>query len=186
MWTLPFCPSGWQRWVWLGAFQEKRKVLLAVLSNLEIWKCTRKNHWGEKGGGKKEKRKKAKGKRGRKQGHSVAENWPVLVSPEDCGEASRSQGGIRCCWLWVVTSVNWRQPIAGIEKDTFRLKIVQSKIPMKVASSSHIWRRKEKEEEEGEGEEWEGEGEEEEWVKLSDSPARLLLLLWPAFKHRDA
>lgn len=42
----------------------------------------------------------------------------------------------------MVTCVNQRQPIAGIEKDKFRLKIAQPKIPMKAASSSHIWRRK--------------------------------------------
>lgn len=33
---------------------------------------------------------------------------------------------------------------AGIEKDKFRIKIVQPKIPMKAASSSYIWRRKKK------------------------------------------
>lgn len=51
------------------------------------------------------------------------------------------------------------------EKDKFRLKIVQPKIPMKAASSSYIWRRKAEKKRKKEG-------------KLSDSPwARLRLLL---------
>ena len=103
--TLLLCPSGGQRSGWLKAFREKRKVFFAVLSSLEIWKCTRKKSWRRKKKKKKKERKKErkrKGEGGRKQGHSRAEDWPVLVSPEGCGEASRSQGGVLCCWRWVV------------------------------------------------------------------------------------
>ena len=149
-----------------------------LLRSWELEMYQKKKSWRTKRKQKK-KKKKAKGKRGRKQGHSTAEDWPVLVSPEDYGEASGSQGGVLVCWCWVVNCVNQRQPIAGTEKDKFRLKIAQPKIPMKAASSSHIWRRK--------GEKKKKREDDEEWVKLSDSPAASLhLLLWPAFKHRTA
>ena len=123
----------------------------------------------------KEKKKKAKGKRGGKQGHSTTEDWPVRVSPEDYGEASGSQGGVLCHWCWVRNCVNQRQPTAGIEKDKFRLKIAQPKIPMKAASSSHIWRRK-----------GEKKKKERRWRmgKTEWQPAASLhWLLWPAFKQ---
>ena len=61
---------------WLRAFQEKQKVLFAVLSNLKIWKCPGKTD----GGGK---RKKKNTTQEEKQGISIAEDRRGHVSLED-------------------------------------------------------------------------------------------------------
>ena len=144
--TLLLCPSGGQRSGWLKAFREKRKVFFAVLSSLEIWKCTRKKSWRRKKKKKKKKkeRKKEREKEKGEENKGIQEQRtdPFLSAQRAVGKRLEAKEAFFAAGAGWFNCVNWRRPIAGTEKDKFRRKIVQPKIPVKAASSSHIWRRK--------------------------------------------
>lgn len=96
------------------------------------------------------KEKEKKNKKMRKEnkeenkGISRAEDWLALVSSEDHGKLLKARDVFFAAGTgWLIVQAEGSTQ-AGIEKDKFRIKIVQPKIPMKAASSSYIWRRKKK------------------------------------------